>query len=582
MLRRFAAIVIVFGILVVALGCLSQAPPAPVVEVSAAQKDPPRLVVQLVFDQLRGDYLSRWEKLFGEGGFRRLQQDGAWFTNCHYPYAYTLTAPGHASMATGCSPQKHGIVANNWFDRAHGETISSVTPPPEDRGKGLGPYRRLQETAGDVLLRTHKGKARVASLSIKDRAAILLAALRAQICYWIDVSRGGFATSRHYRAEPHSWVTAFNRTKPLDRWQGKSWERFRAGLDYAKHSGPDAFLAEGIGYKQGFAFPHPYKVEEEPDSKLNASERKAEALGSYYDAVLNSPAGNELLLELAKKAIDAEKLGQGETIDLLCLSFSSNDLVGHCWGPDSQEVLDMTLRTDALIKDLLDHLDAKVGRGRYTVVLCADHGVCPLPELARRQGKEARRVDPEVLTTRAEAFLNRAFLPEGARAPWLERTKHNSWIYLNRALLKELNIAPEKAERTLAEWLAKQEGIEAAITRSELLAGKVMGKHGEAVRRSFHPDGSGDVLAILKPYHLFSPPILGESAKSIAAYRTTHGTPHPYDTHVPLLVYGPRVRAGRRDERVTPQAVAAILAAALGVERPRGAEAPVPSGLFGE
>lgn len=575
--RRHGPLLVTLFLLLAALGCVTQAPPAPVSEASV----PPRLAVLLVFDQFRGDYLMRWEKLFGEGGFRRLQKDGAWFTNCHYPYAYTLTAPGHASMITGCSPAKHGIVANNWFDRAHNETISSVTPPPDQIAQGLGPYRRLEESVGDTLLRTHKGKARVASLSIKDRAAILLAALRAHICYWLDFRTGGFATSRHYRAEPHGWVTAFNRAWPLDRWQGKTWERCRRDLDYAKFSGPDDFIGEGVGYKQGRTFPHPYKLVVEPDPALTPLERKAEALGAYFEAVRTSPVGSELLLELAKKAIDEEKLGQGDTTDLLCLSFSSNDLIGHCWGPDSQEVLDITLRTDALVKSLLDHLDAKVGKGRYTLVICSDHGVCPLPELARKQGKEAARIAPETLTTRAEEFLNRTFLPEGARAPWLERTKFNPWIYLNRAVLKELKVAPEKAERALADWLARQEGIEAVFTRSDLLAGKAAGKRGEAVRRSFHPDASGDVLVILKPYHLFSPP-LPIAPKSIDPYRTTHGTPHPYDTHVPLLVYGPRVRAGRRDERVTPQAVAAILAAALGIERPRGAEAPLPPRLFSD
>src|SRR5207237_4278662 len=139
-----------------------------------------------VFDQMRGDYLRRWEELYADGGFKRLMKDGAWFTDCHYPYAFTLTAPGHASMATGCAPEKHGIVSNDWYSRAEADTVSAVTPPPNDKRKGLGPYRRLGETVGDSLMGATQGKAKVVSLSIKDRVAILLAALRAQVCYWFS------------------------------------------------------------------------------------------------------------------------------------------------------------------------------------------------------------------------------------------------------------------------------------------------------------------------------------------------------------------------------------------------------------
>ncbi len=168
----------------------------------------PKLVVLVVFDQMRGDYLKRWEELYGDGGFKRLMKDGAWFTDCHYPYAYTLTAPGHASLATGCSPDKHAIVANDWYSRSEAATVSSVTPPPNELRKGLGPYRRREETFGDSLLGARK-KSKFAALSIKDRAAILLAALRAQICYWFDTKTGDFVTSPYYRDEPHAWVKEF-------------------------------------------------------------------------------------------------------------------------------------------------------------------------------------------------------------------------------------------------------------------------------------------------------------------------------------------------------------------------------------
>ena len=544
----------------------------------------PKLVVLVVFDQMRGDYPKKWQPLFGDGGFKRLQTDGAWFTNCHYPYAYTLTAPGHTSLSTGTTPSKHGIVANDWYDRATGESVASVTPPLEEKARGVGPYRRTAESVGDVLLRVLLGKGRVASLSLKDRAAILMAALRAQICYWFNSQTGNFQTSAYYRPDPHPWVTKFNKLKTADQWLDKNWDRFDSKLDYVPFSGPDDFIGEGTGYNQGQTFPHRFQLGKTKDEKKNKQ--------AFYDAVTNSPMGNELLLEFAKTAIVSEKLGQGDTVDLLCISFSSNDLIGHCWGPDSQEVLDVTLRTDALLKNLLGFLDDKVGKGNYYFALSADHGVCPLPEFVkgkpayddpRKLVKDAERIEPEILTTKAEAFLNAKFLPEGKKAPWLELPKKaNTWLYFNHATLKELKLDQAVVERALADWFNIQPGIERAFTRTEMRDqdSREPSDLLLSVRRSFHPDRSGDVMVIIKPYCLFSPATLTKNPDKLPSYRTTHGTPHPYDTHVPLMVMGPRIQPGIRDQAVTPQAMASILAEALGVPAPKDATYSLPTGLF--
>jgi hypothetical protein len=526
---------------------------------------PPKLVVLVVFDQMRGDYLKRWEALYGEGGFKRLMKDGAHFTDCHYPYAYTLTAPGHTTLATGCPPDKHGIVANDWYSRAEAATVSSVTPPRDRERDGPGPYRRRQETVADVLLGKSK-KSKVVSVSLKPRVAILLAALRAQVCYWFNPLAGTFVTSPYYRDEPHDWVKQLNAQRPADVWLGKQWTRLRPMLDYAKYSGPDDFFAEGSGYEQGQTFPHPFVKGSDPREP------------TYYDAVEASPAGSELLLAFARRAIEAEQLGQRDATDLLMIGFSSNDLIGHCWGPDSQEVLDITLRSDVIMQQLLAYLDVKVGKGRYVVALSADHGVCPLPEFARKQGKDAGRVPPQLLTSQAEAFLNQHFLKGGDKAPWLEMPRRgNAWVYFNRATIKELGLTEAKVERALADWLVKQDGVQAAFTRTELMKGPLADPIGRMVQRSFHADASGDVMVVLKPYHIFSPPIT--SPKTIA-YRTTHGSPHPYDTHVPLVVMGRGIVPGVRSERVTPLVMASILSRALGVPPPTGAEVSVPAGLF--
>jgi hypothetical protein len=534
---------------------------------------PVRLAVVVVFDQMRGDYLERWQGLFEEGGFRRLEVEGAWFQDCHYPYSHTVTGPGHASLLTGCSPMRHGIVGNDWYDRAAGRSAYCVgsdrherVPPPArgpslraDKAGGASPERLLAPTVGDVLKEASHGRARVVALSFKDRSAVLPGGRRPDACYWLDKDTGTFVTSTYYRGGLHPWVAAFNQAHPADRWFGHDWTRLRPDLDYAASSGPDDVAAEGKSVAQGRTFPHPL------------TGGAAEPGEKYYAALYNSPFGNDLLLDLARRAIAAEDLGHGAYPDLLCLSFSCNDPIGHCWGPDSQEVLDVTLRSDRIVRELLAYLDAHVGRDRYLLVLTADHGVCPLPEVARGRGEQAGRVPPELLSRDAEKFLRATFGTEGDQRRWLEATSY-PWLYLDRKLLEERGLDAGRVETALADWLKRQPGVQTAYTRGQLLEGLPPDDViGERVRRSFHPERCGDVAVVLKPYHVIAAPL---------ATGTGHGSPHPYDTHVPLLVYGRGVRPGVRHEPVTPQAVAAILAHGLGIDPPAAAEGPLPEGLF--
>jgi hypothetical protein len=532
----------------------------------------PRLVVLVYFDQLRGDYLSRWQSLFGERGFRRLQTEGAWYTNCHYPYSDTVTGPGHASVATGCSPAVHGIIANEWLDRASGEEVYCVAgeryqrvpyAPPVDKGRprkaedrGAGsPERLLAPTIADALKEATGGKAHVIGLSLKDRAAILPAGQHPDGCYWFDLSSGQFVTSTYYRNQLPAWVADFNRDRPGQRWFNKTWERLRPTLDYSAFSGPDEAPGEGKGIAQGRTFPHP----------MNGGLR--EPGKASYGALFNSPFGNDLLLDFARHAIEAEGLGRHSCSDFLSISFSSNDAVGHCWGPDSQEVLDTTLRSDQIMEQLLDYLDNRIGVNHYVLAVTADHGICPLPEVSRSQKKDAGRIAPDLLGARADKFLAGKFGTPDARERWIE-SRSDQWVYLNRKLLKAYNREAPVVEEALASWLKQQPGVMTAYTRSELIRGVAANDAvGQRVLRSFHAERSGDVVAILKPLYLLTPPL---------ATGTLHGTPHSYDTHVPLLVYGPGISRGVRDSAVTPQATAAILARALHIAPPAKAEAPVP------
>jgi hypothetical protein len=528
----------------------------------------PHLAVLLVFDQMRGDYLSRWQELFGKDGFRRLTDEGAWFQNCHYPYAYTVTGAGHASLACSCSPWRHGIIGNDWYDREAGKSVYCVgsdryerVPPAASgsrKAESASPDRLLTPTLADALKEATGGQGRVVSLSMKDRSAVLPGGRQPDACCWFDLDSGDFITSTYYRDSLPRWVADYNHSRLADRWQGSKWKRLRPDLDYQRWSGPDDVKGEGTGVLSDRTFPH---------SLGGLFKLKS----TYYKALYNSPFGNDVLLDLTRRAISDEELGRHQTPDLLCVSFSCNDSVGHLWGPDSQEVLDVTLRSDLIVRDLLACLDEHVGKGRYVVALSADHGVAPLPEVSRAEGRQADRIQPAALRKKAEEYLEETFPgSDDKKGSWVEALA-DSEFYLNRDLIRRRGLEQGAVEEELARWLKKQAGIQTAYTRSRLLSGiPADDAIGQKVLRSFYPARSGDVLIVFKPYSFLSSYLTG----------TTHGTPYPYDTHVPLVVYGPGIRRGVRSEAVTPQAAAAILARALGIAPPAQAEATVPRGLF--
>jgi hypothetical protein len=407
----------------------------------------------------------------------------------------------------------------------------------------------------DALKEATGGKAKVVAVSLKDRSAVLPGGHRPDACYWFDDRTGTFITSTYYRDRPHAWVTEYNHTKPADRWFTSQWTKVRGDLNYEKHSGPDDVSAEGTGIvrKQGRTFPHP----------MNAGLKQPGR--DYYDTVTCTPFGNDLLLDFALRGLEAENLGAGEVPDFLSVSFSSNDLLGHYYGPDSQEVLDVTLRSDLIVRDLLNALDRKVGKGKYYVALSADHGICPLPEVSAARGVEAERLQLATVLAGAAAFLNRTFGAPGGKDVWIE-SQAFPWVYLNAKLLAARGLAAGDVAETLAAYLRQQKGIQAVYTIAQIENGPTEDAVLRSIRKAYCPERCGDLAVVNKPYYQLTTYATG----------TSHGTPHPYDTHVPLVLAGPGVPAGRCDEPVTPQAVVPFLAWAARVAPPATTEAPLP------
>ncbi len=479
----------------------------------------PRLVLLIAVDQFRHDYLTRFRDSY-TGGFRQLLTQGADFTNAYLEHYPSVTAVGHATMLSGAPPSVSGIIGNDWYDREEKKTVTSVSDSGVTALGGVAaasPHRLLVSTLGDELKMAGRGS-RVIGLSLKDRSAILPVGRMADGAFWYDTGSGAFGSSTWYAPDLPAWVKDFNARHTADGYAGKTW--------------------------LGGTLP---------------------AVGpKLYDAVYASPFGNELLADLAEAALSAEKLGTHETTDLLTVSFSSNDAVGHKKGPDSPEVAEMAKRTDAVIARLLAAVDQKVGLDRTLVILTADHGVAPLPEVMAQRRMPGGRLVRKDLVDPVEAALASAYGP----GTWIEGRAGSS-LYLNRALIKDKKLDPRQVEETAARAAESIPHVYRAFTREQLFRGDVpRNPWNSRLLAGFNPERSGDVEILLEPYWI------GHEKDA------SHGTPYSYDTHIPLVFMGPGVRGGRYDGAVAMNDIAPTLATILEVETPSGSSGRVLSEML--
>lgn len=517
----------------------------------------PRLVVALLFDQYRDDYLDRFRPVFGKDGFLRLLEDGARFRDCTIPYAATLTGPGHATWLSGASPATHGIVGNGWYDRAMSMHVAAAGDPavrsvglPEGlRGEPASPRWMKAQTVADVLRARTGGAGRVIGISDKARCAILPAGRRPNGVYWLDEESGLMQTSTYYATALPPWVTAQNESR-------------RAAIEQARREPWTRALPEAayLGTRMadpGDAFPH----------AVGAGRDRGP---SEIDLTLH-PMALTTLFDFAEAAVVNERLGADGIPDLLVLSVSITDRVGHRYGPDSPEVLDLAHRVDARLAAFLRHLDKTVGRGRYVVSLTSDHGVASSAPVAREFevapgdsigglgsatiGRWIDRVLPAALT--ADGFARAGNLSRWARSVG------SGFVTFDDSVLAVAGVSRAQAARVLADSARATPWFVTGFTAEDVRANRLPGALARQVALGWYPDRSGDAALVARPYVYFG---------TGPVFRAHHGSPHRYDTHVPLVLFGWGVRAGTYWDPVSTVDIAPTLAALLGIDAPAQSE----------
>ncbi len=520
---------------------------------STQAQERPKLVVSIVVDQMRQEYLYRFEKKFGEGGFKRMMGEGFTLTNAHYNYVPTYTGPGHASVYTGSTPAVHGIIGNDWWDKANKAKVNCVgdnTQAPVGGLEGSGkvsPSRMLATTITDELKISTQSRGKVIGVSIKDRGAVLPAGHMADGAFWFESKSGNFISSSYYGYSNNvlpAWVQSFNATKMPEKLMAQPWDKFLKSDPYAE-SGSDASPYEAQLANQKNTLPYDLKV----------------SMKDGYDLLVHTPYGDDLLTEFAKSALKAESLGKDGDTDFLAISFSTPDLIGHSMGPMSVEVEDTYIRLDRNIADLLNTLDEEVGKGNYTVFLTADHAVMEVPQFLKDKKIPAGNFTEDgALKDELNTFLQKYFPNKS-----LIESVINNQVFFNSELFSgdprtsgiDLLIATE----LVTNYLQQKEGVAQVFSKSILKQGSYSeeGTKGMLVR-GYNHKRSGDIAFILEPGWVSSSWKTG----------TTHGSSYTYDTHVPILFFGKGIKKGTTSAYHTVTDIAPTISTLLKIKFPNG------------
>lgn len=527
---------------------------------SAAEGLPgaPRLVVVVAIDQFREDYLTRFSDLYRPaqqgrrvGGFRYFQYRGAWYPDCEYRYHRTVTAAGHAVLGSGAWPWANGIVGNSWWDASTGKSVYCVADPKAQvvgaqsgsKETPMSAANLLVTTVGDELELATGGRARTVALALKDRGAILLAGHRADAVIWFDEDTGGWVSSTAYARDGKlpAWVEELNARKLPEQARSGTWKPTVDAKAMARVWSPGAP-------------PPPF----------------AHSLAKDYVTAMTSPAGNAYVFETARQAVRAEGLGRDEIPDILSINLSTNDYVGHRFGPDSAEVLDLCVQTDREFSEFLNFLQATVpgGLARVTFAVSADHGVSTIPELNAQSGVPAARSVGTAIRAAAEKALDDAVGP----GDWIVSVENGELYFGEPAVARYPRTPRSRMEALVIDAIRNVPGVLLSVGKTAVLEGKVpQTELGRRLSPGVHPRRSGDVIVVLDPNWLPGSAPTGTGA--------SHGSLYTHDANVPLLVAGAGIRPGVYQQPVTPAQLAPSLSFLLGVARPSAALDPLLPGL---
>lgn len=508
----------------------------------------PKLVVGIVIDQMRWDYLYRFQPLFkSNGGFKRMMNNGFSCDNTMVPYAPTVTACGHTCVYTGSVPNIHGIVGNNWWDKStnkiayctEDKTVDGIGITKGEAGK-MSPKNMLVTTIGDELRLATNFKSKVIGVAVKDRGAILPAGHSANAAYWYDKGTGDFISSSYYMKELPTWLNDFNNRKLVDSFYRLGWNIQLPKETYLKYCTEDA---------------KPYEYKTFGDSAAGFPYNNlSKYINKDYNKIISTPYGNILTAEAAKTILINEKMGKGDEADFLAISFSSPDYIGHSFGPNSWELLDCYIKLDEELGKLFDVLDKQVGAGNYVSFLTADHAVAHIPGFMKEH-----KLPGGVFDDRAEKKEMNKLLKEKFAIDTAILSFENYQITLNKKSINALNISEEKISNWIINCLRQNEAILNVFELDKLMETPMNNTIKERLANGYFESRSGDIQVVLKSGYI-------DGMKT----GTTHGLWNPYDAHIPLLWYGWGIKKGSTHKETYMTDIAATLAALLKIQMPSG------------
>jgi predicted AlkP superfamily pyrophosphatase or phosphodiesterase len=512
---------------------------------AAVELKQPKLVVGVVVDQMRQDYIYRYWNKFGNGGFKKLISEGYFYKNTHYNYVPTYTGPGHASIYTGTSPATHGIISNDWYVKEKGELTyctddETVKPVGTESKAGLmSPKNLLVTTLGDELKLNTNQRAKVFAVSLKDRSSILPAGHSADGAFWFDGSNGRFISSTHYMNALPAWLNDFNDLQLAKQYLSKGWNTLFPISGYTESIADKNNYEAAPNKKDTAVFPYDYK---------------AQLAKNNYEIIKATPYGNTITKDMALACLKAEGLGKGYQTDMLCISFSSTDYVGHSYGPRSVEVEDVYLRLDKDLEELIKTLDATVGKGNYVMFLTADHGACDVPAHLKDMKIPGGYINEDELAKTVKTFCQNQF------GDSLVLSLINQQLFLNESKMSSMKLNRTAVEQALVNYLLTIKGVAEAYT-SEVLRNNdfAEGTFKHLIQKGYNHVRSGNVAFSYNPawmeYHNKG---------------TTHGASYSYDTHVPLLFYGAGIPKGNTVRKVHVVDIAPTISMMLHMPFPNG------------